>query len=132
MRPHRETVVGGPIDDARLVAVARRASDLRNWSMSEADARAWLMGDQPLPGETPSVVEPTTDSNDDAWPEAIELHAGCGDGCPVMCELPYDGDVGGWHHQTADAIVHAGADLLELAREVHRLRRALVALAKAD
>lgn len=124
---HREVEVGGPLDNARLVAIVRRAADLRNWGLSEAAARAWLTGERgagELPGETPSIVEPIDDSTRDDWPGPIELHAGCGDICPVMCELPYDGDVGGWHPGVAEAIAHAGADLLDLAREVARLRTA--------
>lgn len=122
MADHQETEVGGAIDEARLIAVVRRGADLRNWHMSDDGARVWLRSPGLLFGETPRVIGPRRDEHHDDGPGPIELHMGCGDCCGVLAELPYDGDVGGWHYQAAAAIVHAGADLLDLAREVQRLR----------
>jgi hypothetical protein len=118
--------VGGPLTEERLVAILKRAGDLRNWDVWEAEARTLLLAESAhVVGETPTLTHYrcTEDGERDEAGDHIDVQV-AGE---CMCTLPWDPDSGGLHDQTALAIAHAGQDLLDLVREVARLRRILMA-----
>jgi hypothetical protein len=116
--------VGGPLDLARLQRIAVRGWWLRNRFTSESEALDFdrIESDAFGGGETPVLVWREGDRGETSWP-SIEIHMGCGDACPVAAIIPYDGDSGGVDQRMAEAIAHAGRDLLDLTREVVELRR---------
>lgn len=121
---HREIEVGGELTEDRLAEIAVRAFLLRNRLVSPAEALGSTED-----GETPLLVEHHDEEDpSESW---IEVHVGCGDACGVFVTVPWDGDMGCVPTENAVAIVHAGRDLLDLVREVRRLRALCATTAEA-
>lgn len=128
MNHHEEVKVGGPLDEKRLRSIMVRALRLRNLCVSAAEAleyRAklptavrWEYPENDTDGETPILVERYKGEE----LNSIELHVGCGEMCPVLAAIPFDGDSGGVDQLTAEAIAHSGRDMIDLVREVLHLR----------
>lgn len=123
--------VGGTLDEHRLRRIAVRALELRNMMSSPESVFEDLakVGNPDREGETPELLYYAGDDGETTMPR-YELHVGCGDICGVLAEFPYDGDSGGAHRSTAEAVVHAGRDLLDLVNEVRVLRDAFFAITK--
>lgn len=145
-RDHGEVQVGGELTEQRLRAIMRRGWLFRNLCVSEAEALEYkdphdpppgaptppwseFGGDQHTDGETPTMVFYEGDGGETTHAYA-EVHVGCGEICPVFATIPYDGDMGGVPTANAEAIMHAGRDLIDLVREVVRLRASNEALVK--
>lgn len=107
-----EIEVGGELTDERLVAIRERALWLRNsYDMGPASD-----------GETPRLVYVDGDGGETRFDE-IELHIGCDcEGCYVLATFPHRAEDGGPDRYAAEAVCHAGRDMLDLVAEVRRLR----------
>lgn len=139
---HDEVAVGGPLDDVRLRAIMVRGFLFRNLCINATEAFTYRDPHDPKPGETmpwseyqhhgqhtdgetPMLVwreRKDIDGSVEIATACMEVHVGCGDVCPVFAIIPYDGDSGGVPSSNAEAIAHAGRDLIDLVREVTRLR----------
>lgn len=102
------------------------AARLRNcWSIEEDGG-----------GETPVLVEvgalpPEGDPRREGWDISLwswQVHAGCGDCCPIMAEVPYDFDSDGPHREIAEAIAMAGEVIWGLVERVRALEAEVAAL----
>lgn len=149
---HDEVMVGGPLDEPRLRAVMARGYALRNLSVPEDKAleyeakkpgsTSWsecgfenhtdgetptlVYGYEPEMGYDPVSGEMVVIKRDSL--RTIELHVGCGDHCGVLAAIRYDSDLGGCDEQLAQAIAHAGRDLIDLVRELVKLRATVAEL----
>jgi hypothetical protein len=91
-------------------------------------------------GETPFIVEigkPWEPGEDGATARYLlqdksewryELHVGCGELCPVLAVVPYDGDANAPSHQVAEAIAQAGEVILGLTERIAALEQAIATL----
>lgn len=142
-RDHDEVQVGGELDEARLRAIMVRGFRLRNLCVSGDEVFTYKApthdhasdgsgttpwseygGTQHTDGETPWIVHGVKnyEGAPDPATETYELHMGCGDVCGVFASIPYDPDMGRAPEENAEAIAHAGRDLIDLVREVVALR----------
>jgi hypothetical protein len=118
-----EVEVGGDLDEMRLRRIMVDAWLFRNLAVSEREALEYAVeGD----GETPTLVLWDGDGGETRFGSA-EIHVGCGDVCGIFAVVPYDGDMGCVPVANALAIARAGRNMIDLVREVMRLRAELAA-----
>lgn len=116
-----EVDVRGEMDEDRLRSIMVDAWLFRNLSVSEKHALEYRPVND---GEAPTIVEVEGDGDETRMP-SVEVHVGCGDVCGVFAVIPWDGDMGCAPMANAQAIARAGRNMVDLVREVVKLRAML-------